>query len=55
VAELLARKYPAPIEFIGMNDKFGESGTSEELIERYGMGINSIKEAVEKVIKRKSI
>ena len=55
VAELLAKKCPVPIEFIGMNDKFGESGTSEELIERYGMGINSIKEAVKKVIKRKSI
>lgn len=53
VAEVLSQNYPVPMEFIGMKDKFGESGTPEELIEAFGMGKNSIKEAVKKVIKRK--
>ncbi len=53
VAEVLAQKYPVPIEFIGVKDKFGQSGTPDELIEYYGMGVKSIKAAVEKVLIRK--
>jgi transketolase len=53
VAEVLAQNYPVPIEFIGVQDKFGQSGTPEELIEHYGMGKDSIKEAVKKVLTRK--
>jgi transketolase len=53
VAEALAENYPTPIEFIGVKDKFGQSGTPNELIEYYGMGVESIKEAVKKVLKRK--
>jgi len=53
VAEVLAQNYPVPIEFIGMRDKFGESGEPEELIEAFGMGKDAIKEAVKKVLKRK--
>lgn len=53
VAECLAQNCPVPIEFVGVKDVFGQSGTPEELIEHYGMGIKSITEAVEKVIKRK--
>jgi len=53
VAEVLACNYPTAIEFIGVHDKFGQSGTPNELIEYYGMGKNSIKEAVRKVLKRK--
>ena len=53
VAEVLAQNNPVPIEFIGVQDKFGQSGKPEELIEHYGMGKDSIKEAVKKVIKRK--
>lgn len=53
VAEVLAQNFPVPIEFIGVQDKFGQSGTPVELIEHYGMGKNSIKEAVKKVLKRK--
>lgn len=52
VAELLAKKYPLPMEFIGMQDTFGESGTPKELIEKYGMGVDAIKAAVVKVLKR---
>ena len=54
IAELLAREAPTPIEFIGMQDKFGQSGTAAELIEHYGMGASSITAAVKKVISRKS-
>ena len=53
VAEVLARNYPVPIEFIGVQNRFGESGAPEELIEHFGMGVKHIKEAVRKVIKRK--
>jgi transketolase len=53
VAELVAREHPVPIEFIGMQDTFGETGAPEELIEKYGMGSKSIKEAIKKVVKRK--
>ncbi len=53
VAEILAENYPIPIEFVGVHDKFGQSGTPAELIEHYGMGEDSIKEAVRKVLKRK--
>ncbi len=53
VAEVLAQNFPVPIEFVGVQDKFGQSGTPDELIEHYGMGKNSIKEAVQKVLKRK--
>jgi transketolase len=53
VAEVLAKEYPVPIEFVGMQDSFGESGQPDELIEKYGMGKRSIAEAIHKVIKRK--
>ena len=53
VAEILAQNYPAPIEFIGVQDKFGQSGTPDELVEHYGMGKDSIKKAVKKVLIRK--
>lgn len=53
VAECLAVHYPVPIEFIGVHDVFGQSGTPEELIEHYGMGESHIITAVRKVILRK--
>ncbi len=53
VAELLAKNFPVPQEFIGLQDRFGESGTAEELIEACGLGVESIKSAVRKVISRK--
>ena len=53
VAEVLAGNFPTAIEFVGVQDKFGQSGTPDELVEHYGMGKDSIKEAVRKVLKRK--
>ena len=52
VAELLAREYPVPVEFIGVDDVFGQSGKPEELVEYYGMGVTHIVDAVKKVIQR---
>ena len=54
IAELLAKKLPTPIEFIGINDQFGQSGQPEELIEKYGMGESHIEGAVRRVWKRKN-
>jgi transketolase len=53
IAEVLAKNYPVPQEFIGVQDRFGESGEPNELIEAFGMGVGSIKEAVKKVLARK--
>ncbi|KKR62937.1 transketolase [Candidatus Nomurabacteria bacterium RIFCSPHIGHO2_01_FULL_39_220] len=53
VAEILAQNFPVPIEFIGVQDKFGQSGTPDELVEHYGMGVQFVKEAVKKVLGRK--
>lgn len=53
VAEILAAKLPTPIEFIGVQGEFGQSGNPDELIEYYGMGISHIKDAVRRVLARK--
>ncbi len=53
VAEVIASNFPVPIEFIGVQDKFGQSGTPEELIKHYDMDKDSIKKAVKKVLSRK--
>jgi transketolase len=53
VSEMLAQHFPAPMEFIGVHDRFGESGEPDELIERFGMGVKDIKAAVLRVIERK--
>jgi transketolase len=53
VAECLSANYPVPIEFIGVKNKFGQSGKDSELLEYYEMGVSHITQAVEKVLKRK--
>jgi transketolase len=42
VAECLAKNYPVPMRFVGVENVFGQSGTPEELIEHYGMGVQGI-------------
>ena len=54
ISELLAKQLPAPMEFIGMQNVFGESGPPKDLIEKYGMGAKDIAAAAQRVIKRKS-
>ena len=53
IARLLTSKAPFPQEFVGTNDTFGESGTPIELMNKYGLNMNSIYDAVIKVINRK--
>ncbi len=54
IAELLALRQPTPMEFIGMQNRFGESGAPAELLAKYGMAASDIVLAVQRVIKRKS-
>lgn len=54
VAECLSHNHPVPQEYIGMQDRFGESGDPFELIEKLGMSVADIKEAVKKAFKRKN-
>jgi transketolase len=53
IAQLLARKMPLPLEMVGVNDSFGESGTPDQLMEKYGLNENAIVEAVKTVMARK--
>jgi len=53
IAQLLAHTQPAPMEMVGVDDQFGESGKPAELMEKYGLGTNDIFEAVLKVLGRK--
>ncbi len=53
ISEILARNLPSPIEFVGLQDTFAESGKPDELIEKYGLGKNAIKAAVRKAIARR--
>ncbi len=53
VAQLLGRNYPAPMEYISVDDKFGKSGAPMELLEAYGLTKEGIEEAAKRVIGRK--
>lgn len=53
VASLLAQELPTPIEFVAVNDSFGESGTPDQLLTKYGLDTPDVVKAVQKVIKRK--
>jgi transketolase len=50
VAECLAKHFPVPMRFIGVDDQFGQSGTPDQLIEHYGMGKVAIIHAVHDII-----
>lgn len=52
IAELLAKEAPTPIEFVGVQDVFGQSGESKELIEHYGMSPKHIVDAAAKALQR---
>lgn len=53
VAELLAQVYSVPIEFIGVTDRFGESGPPDTLLQQFGLTEPYIVKAAQKAIKRK--
>lgn len=53
VSQFLSRNNPTPQEFVAVNDSFGESGTPDELMKKYGLDSIDIVNAAEKVMKRK--
>ena len=53
VAEVLAEEYPAPLVRVGVLDRFGEVGTQDYLMERFGLSAESIYHKAKEVIKRK--
>ncbi len=53
VARVLVKNNPFPQEFVGTNDTFGESGTPQQLMKKYGINSESIIDSVIRVIKRK--
>jgi transketolase len=54
IAQTLAMNKPAPMEYVGVNDSFGESGTPAELMTKYGIDTANIVESALKVIARKN-
>jgi transketolase len=54
IAQVAARHCPIPIEYIGTNDTFGESGTPNQLLVKYGLDTPNIVAAAEKVMSRKA-
>lgn len=53
IAQVLARKMPAPMEYVAVNDTFGESGEPLELLNKYGLSAEEVVKAVQKVLLRK--
>ena len=54
VAEYLSESCPTPVVRVGVNDRFGESGTPQELMDHYGLGVRDMIEAVEKAVNFKN-
>ncbi len=53
ICQLLARNLPTPVEMVGVNDTFGESGTPDQLMAKYGLDVIDVVNAVERVMGRK--
>jgi transketolase len=53
VCQLLSRNYPAPVEMVGVDDVFGESGKPKELMKMFGLDTNAVLQAALRVIARK--
>ena len=53
IAQLLSRELPTPLEFVAVNDSFGESGTPDQLLEKYGLTTAAIVAAAERAMLRK--
>lgn len=54
ITQCAARHFPVPVEYVGTNDTFGESGTPSQLLKKYGLDIPDIVAAAEKVMARKN-
>ena len=55
ISEVLSQSFPVPMEFVGVNDTFGESGEQDELYEKYGLTAQNVANAVKKAISRKTV
>jgi transketolase len=55
IGQIASRNHPIPIEYVGTNDTFGESGTPDQLLEKYGLTAGHIVAAAEKVLARKGM
>ena len=53
ISGMLSKKHPTPQEFVAVNDSFGESGTPNQLMEKYGLNKQTIIHKVKKVLTRK--
>ena len=53
IAQVLIQKHLAPLEYVGVKDTFGESGTPAQLMEKYGLSAKAIVEAAKRAISRK--
>ncbi|MFH1782035.1 MAG: transketolase family protein [Candidatus Omnitrophota bacterium] len=53
VSEVIVQEFPVPMEFIGVNDRFGESGSAEELFKIFGLTAEDIAKKAKKAISRK--
>jgi transketolase len=49
---VLARRLPTPQEYVAVDDSFGESGTPDELLEKYGLSAPHIVAAAKRVLAR---
>lgn len=54
VAALLAQHQPTALEYVAVNDSFGESGTPDQLMKKYGLDTINVVEAAKKVLARKN-
>jgi len=52
IAQLLVREYPVPMQIIGVDDCFGESGTPAQLMEKYQLNAQSIMEKTISLLKK---
>ncbi len=53
VAQVVAETHPCPMEFVGIHDRYAESGQPEELLEKYGLVARDVMAAAHKVVARK--
>lgn len=54
IGQIISRNTPLPIEYVGVNDTFGESGTPDQLMEKYGLNAEAIIKAAKNAINRKA-
>jgi transketolase len=53
VAQVVAETRPCPMEFVGIQETYAESGQPEELLEKYGLVAKNVADAIRKVVARK--